>query len=57
MIEIKYKKISESSLNYFSKTIYSDIQKFHKNALVFKFNHIQHSNYDRNISDERITQK
>ena len=29
MVEIKYKKISESSLNYFSKIIYSDILKYY----------------------------
>ena len=29
MVEIKYKKISESSLNDFSKIIYSDILKYY----------------------------
>lgn len=55
MIKIKYKKISESSLNYFSKMIYSDIQKFYKNETVCK--NIQHTNYDRNTMNERIAQK
>ena len=54
-IKIKYKKISESSLNYFSKMIYSDIQKFYKNETVCK--NIQHTNYDRNTMNERISQK
>lgn len=53
MIKIKYKKISESSLNYFSKTIYSDIQKFYKNASVYEFKNIQHLKYNRN-NNERI---
>lgn len=57
MIKLKYKKISESSLNYFSKMIYSDIQKFYKNSVVCKNKNIQHLNYDRNINDERIFQK
>ncbi len=54
MIKIKYKKISESSLNYFSKTIYSDIQKFYKNVSVYEYKNIQHSKYNRNINNERI---
>ena len=31
MFKIKYKKISDASLDYFAKMIYSDIQKFYNN--------------------------
>lgn len=34
MIKIKYKSISESSLNYFSKMIYPEIQKFYDKKAV-----------------------
>lgn len=49
MIKIKYKKISESSLNYFSKTIYSDIQKFYKNETLDTNKSIRNLSDNKNI--------
>lgn len=54
MIKIKYKNISESSLNFFAKMIYSDILDFYKNDLKNNCKKIKNSNDTQNSKGDNL---